>query len=606
MIRVLDKNVADKIAAGEVIDRPVSIVKELVENALDAGARSLTVVIRSGGRDYLRVTDDGCGIPQEEAEIAFRRHATSKIEKEQDLDAIGTLGFRGEALASICAVSRVEMMTKTAGAKTGRRLVVEGSEILSHTAIGCPDGTTVTVHDLFYNLPARRKFLGSDSAEGRRITDLLSRMALAYPDVKFRLISGKKDLIQTAGKGNILDNILRIYGRDLEKDLVPVDDRLKGWVVRGFVSSPGLSSASRNRQIFCVNGRIVSSSSMERGLEKAYKERLFTGRFPVAFLFLSVPPEILDVNVHPTKKEIRFDDPFQIEDFIEDAVRKALAGADAVPRADGENLAKAIPAEDDAAPRADRENPAKTIPEEKNAAALPGQEEPGSGHQVDVNDILKTMRREQEGEGNDELVAESVPEGHPRLDIPSLRVIGIAFETYLITTDGESLFLIDQHAAHERIYYEKFLRQYREEETLRQSMLVPLQFSVSADTEAAEEEWIGHVRRMGYDIENFGERVYLVREIPAFLAEGEAEEFLRQFFLELDGHPDLSRFASLDRLIVRSCKSAVKAGDVLHPEEADALLRQLSACGNPWSCPHGRPTIVQMSRRDLEKMFRRV
>ncbi|MBQ6401617.1 MAG: DNA mismatch repair endonuclease MutL [Firmicutes bacterium] len=630
MIRVLDKNVADKIAAGEVIDRPVSIVKELVENALDAGAGSITVSLRGGGKEYLRVTDDGCGIPWEDVELAFRRHATSKIEKEKDLDAIGTLGFRGEALASICAVSRVEMITKTAEEKTGRHLVVEGSEVLSNTAIGCPHGTTITVHDLFYNLPARRKFLGSDSAEGRRITDLLSRMALAYPDVKFRLISGKKDVIQTSGKGNILDNILRIYGRDLEKDLIPVDDRMNGWVVRGFVSSPGLSSASRNRQIFCVNGRIVSSGSMERGLEKAYKERLFTGRFPLAFLFLSVPPEILDVNVHPTKKEIRFDDPFQIEDFIEGAVRKALMGAQSVPRVDGERLAKATPAGEDLNTAGD-EDAAGAVPggqdsagEAKDgliaAAAVssradtdpfrrkddPADARSGSGEQVDVKYVLETMRREAEPEEPAPKVAETGPAGRMRLDIPALRIIGIAFETYLITTDGESLYLIDQHAAHERIYYERFLRQYREEEKVRQAMLVPLQFPVSADVEAAEEDWIDYVRRMGYDIENFGERVYLVREIPAFLAEGEAEEFLRQFFIELEEHPDLSRFASLDRLIVRSCKSAVKAGDALHPEEADALLQQLFACGNPYSCPHGRPTIVKMSRRDLEKLFRRV
>ncbi len=647
MIRVLEKHVADKIAAGEVVDRPVSIVKELVENAIDAGAGSITVEIRKGGKEYIRVTDDGCGIPAEEVELAFHRHATSKIEAERDLDAIGTLGFRGEALASICAVSRLEMITRPAEARTGRRVLAEGSGIIANTATGCPPGTTITVRDLFYNLPARRKFLGSDQAEGRRIVDLMSRLALAYPDVKIRVINGKKDAFATSGKGVILDNVLRIYGRDLEKDLVPVDAARDGMVLRGFISSPGLSSASRSRQFFCVNGRVVASKTLERGLEKGYRERLFTGRFPLAFLFLSVPAHTLDVNVHPTKREIRFDEPFRVEDFVEEAVFAALQGADALVRGAGTGEALDEASDEtrsdapagagmagDAPPDADgAENQAENrtgSQREKGAApasgdgpSLPtfsdaqaddakatlsagGSTGSSAGDQLDIKNVLETMRRDQMREEETVYSASgSGAAGKKRLDIPALQVLGVALNTYIVTTDGECLYLIDQHAAHERVFYERFLREYRSEEKVRQSMLIPLQFTVSADVEAAEEDWIECVRRMGYHIEPFGERVYIVREMPAFMAAAEGEDFLRQFFLELEERPDLSRFATLDRLIIRSCKSAVKGGDKLHPEEIRALLEQLDACDNPWSCPHGRPTFVKMTRRDLERMFKR-
>ena len=338
MIRVLDKSIADKIAAGEVIDRPVSIIKELLENSLDAGADSITVEIRNGGKSYIRVTDNGCGIESDQVEIAFRRHATSKISSEKDLDAIGTLGFRGEALASICAVSRVELITKTRDARTGQKVAVDGSQIIENTATGCPDGTTVTVRDLFYNVPARRKFMGSDSAETRRIVDMVSRISLAYVDVKITLINGNKTVFATRGNGNIYNNIIKIYGSDIGRDLLPVDGRQGDFIIRGFVSPPSESAPSRNKQIFCVNGRVVSSKVLEKGLEDAYREKLFAGRFPVAFLFLSLPPEKLDVNVHPTKKEIRFDDDFEVEDFVRTNVSKALRVKESLPQIRSENL----------------------------------------------------------------------------------------------------------------------------------------------------------------------------------------------------------------------------------------------------------------------------
>ena len=621
MIRVLEKHVADKIAAGEVIDRPVSIIKELVENSLDADARSVTVEITKGGKEYLRVSDDGCGIPADEAELAFLRHATSKIEREEDLDAISSLGFRGEALASICAVARVDMITRTRDAHTGRHLTAEGSEILSNTATGCPEGTTITVRDLFYNVPARRKFLASDGAESRRIIDLMSRIALAYPDVRFRLLSGRREIFQTTGRGNILDNIQRIYGRDITRDLVAVDASEKGMVLRGFVSTPAASVSARNRQFFCVNGRVVSSRTMERGLEKAYRERLFAGRFPIAFLFLSLPADQLDVNVHPTKKEIRFDSEFAVEDFITEAVTKAIAAKEAIPRA-AASSGHTVQRQESPVPKTSAEE----VPEKPEHDADRDAETdsifsvPDQGSQVDIKNILETMREDAQTEdtkvkeetapyegreGTGSSASEKQPAASQSLDIASLQVIGSVLNTYIVATDGEALYLIDQHAAHERIFYEKLLRQYHDSDKYRQEMLLPIQISVSAQVENAEDLWIGYLRDMGYDIENFGSRTYIVRAMPAFGDPAECEAFLRQMLLELEEKPDPRDFAGLDRLIMRSCKSAVKGGDVLHPSEIRALLSGLSACDTPWSCPHGRPTIVKMTRYDLEKMFKR-
>ncbi|MBQ9016433.1 MAG: DNA mismatch repair endonuclease MutL [Firmicutes bacterium] len=615
MIRVLDKAVADKIAAGEVIDRPVSIVKELVENSLDAGASSITVELRKGGKEYIRITDDGCGIDAEETELAFRRHATSKITSEEDLDSIRSLGFRGEALASICAVARVDMITKTGEAHAGRHVVCEGSEILRSAPTGCPEGTTITVRDLFYNVPARKKFLGTDGAESRRIIDLMSRIALAYPDVRFRLINGRQEVFSTTGRGSILDNICRIYGRDIGRDLVPVDVFREPYLLRGFVSSPGVSTSSRNRQFFCVNGRVVSSKTVEQGLEKAYRERLFPGRFPIAFLFLQIPADQLDVNVHPTKKEIRFDDPFAVEDFICESVASALEKSQAIPAAEAD---RAKPAQEPPKPAAFQE-PAEKEPAAEAAKAgdpvdpAPLAPEASSGTQVDIKKLLQTMRQDavlREPDAADapmisDPVRKEMEQREERLDIASLEVIGSVFNTYIITTDGECVYLIDQHAAHERVFYERLLAQYHSSEKLQQEMLIPLQISVSAEVESAEESWIGYLRAMGYDIENFGGRVYLVRAVPAFGDPKESEAFLRQMLLELEQTPDVHSFAGLDRLIMRSCKSAVKGGDVLHPAEIRALLSQLAACDRPWSCPHGRPTIVRLSRYDLERMFKR-
>ena len=602
MIKILDKHIADKIAAGEVIDRPVSIVKELVENAVDAGASSITVQIKDGGRTYIRVTDNGCGIPADEVETAFRRHATSKIATEADLDCIETLGFRGEALASICAVSRVELITKTADAKAGRRVVVESSQVLENSATGCPDGTTVTVRDLFFNVPARYKFLATDASEARKVIDFVSRIALSYPDIRFSMINGSSRVFTTSGKGNILANIISIYGKDIGEGLIPVEKSEGGFTLKAHVSSPDKTLPSRSRQIFCVNGRIIASSVLEKALDRAYAERMFKGRFPIAFIFLAMPAEKLDVNIHPTKRQIRFDKNSEVEDFVAEAIRTALKGEKAVPeitKNDGFVKDESFTYKPEISkPSAEQ----AVIPVDYKEQI----DETDDQGQVDIKSFLTTKRQEAVETEKITEMPDPVPEQVNRpFDFEDLTVIGAVFNTYILAQDDENFYMIDQHAAHERVFYEKLMDQYNASEKFSQQMLMPLSFSVSSDVSATEDAWIDDVRAMGYDIEFFGNNTYIVREIPAFMEMGEAEDFLKDLFSEFSEKPDLTDRSTLDKIITRSCKSAVKGGDVLDSSEISALMDQLRACRNPFSCPHGRPTFIRMTKYELERMFKR-
>lgn len=617
MIKVLAKHIADKIAAGEVIDRPVSIIKELLENSIDAGADTITVEIKNGGKSYIRVTDSGCGINGDEVETAFKRHATSKITDVRDLDSIGTLGFRGEALASIAAVSRVELITRTEDAKMGRKVVIEGSETLENTGTGCPQGTTITVRDLFYNVPARRKFMGSDNAESRRITEMVSRIALSYSDIKFNLINGNKRVFSTQGKGNIFNSIVSIYGNETGRDLIPVEGMRDGFVLKGFTSAPNATVPSRNKEIFCVNGRVVSSIVLQESLEAAYREKLFGGRFPVSFLFLSMPPEKLDVNIHPTKKEIRFDDEFEVRDFVTETVAKALRTINAVPKVRREDIKQvreqaAIYSAETTSKPVETTKVSTPEPPRPITRAPEFKREP-QGEQVNIKSILTTLRTQSESvkameaelEQEVEVVLEDKKSQNP-FDFNDLRVLGAIFNTYILATDESSFYMIDQHAAHERIFYEQFMKQYAAEDKLSQQLLLPLNVGASAYAVSTEEQWIPIIKNAGYDIEFFGNNTYIVREVPAFMGLEEAESFLKDLLEEINDKPDLKNQRIIDRIITKSCKSAVKGGDLLKAEEIDALINQLKACDNPFSCPHGRPTFVRMTRYEIEKMFKRV
>lgn len=659
MIKVLEKHIADKIAAGEVVDRPVSIVKELVENSVDAGATSIVVEMRSGGKSYLRVTDDGCGIPADQVETAFLRHATSKIACVRDLDAIGTLGFRGEALASIGAVSRTEILTKTRDSKTGTRVLFHGGEVLTHEQTGCPDGTTLIVTDLFYNTPARLKFLKSDSAESGMIIDFLSQMALAYKDIKFRLINNGNVLFATNGDGNRFNTIVRVYKNVDPKNLTAVNYEEGKLKLEGYISTPAQSKNSRSSQIFFVNGRVVHSKVMEKGLMEGYRERIFEGRHPVAYLFLETDPADLDVNIHPNKREVRFDKEADIIDFMTRAIRASLNTEAAM--VNGASLFKEDVAEYRAEARKERQVDIKSFLSTINT---PG-EQLENEHTVqetmdEVNPTKPTAQPTAKTEVQAPIVpirpiqpiqsiqqitpaapaepeisapAEPAPQSEPPqrvqtavvkppesakphlkvtpavmkpFDFDDLLITGSIFNTYITAVSGDTFYLIDQHAAHERIFYEKLVREYEEEEKARQPIMIPLMLNVSLKTDEDKFSWLSILTKMGYTIEEFGQGTYRIIEIPTFMTMEEAEDFAGDFIEQISESTNLRNTVIIDKLIMKSCKAAVKGGDSLSLPELQALINDLAKCANPFSCPHGRPTFVKLTRYEIERLFKRI
>ncbi|MGN1334629.1 MAG: DNA mismatch repair endonuclease MutL [Anaerovoracaceae bacterium] len=601
MIKLLDKSVSDKIAAGEVIERPISIVKELVENAVDAGADSIVVEIKNGGKSYIRVTDNGCGIPCEEAETAFLRHATSKIETAIDLNSIETLGFRGEALASVVAVTRTELITKTTDNKTGTRLVIHGGMVIANEQTGCPDGTTIVVTDLFYNTPARLKFMKTDSAESGLIIDFMSQMALAYKNIKFRLINNGKILFSTLGDGNRLNTILRVYSDVDARNMVPLNFREGGLYAEGYISTPAFSKTTRSSQIYFVNGRVVSSKVIERGVSDGYKERLFEGRYPVVYLFLQVDPHTIDVNIHPNKREVRFDEEALIINFISRAIKTSLSTKEAI--VDAGNIFKDT----------DRKiSPSKVYERvfmpfrektEKNAY------EKTVEKQVDIKQLLSTVENPVSSVYSEPIVEPVLDIYRPQLkpfDFSELQVTGVIFDTYITAVDGLNFYLFDQHAAHERIFYERLVGEYKSVVKERQPLLIPLIINLSLAVSENRFDWSDALSKMGFTIEEFGPGTFRITEIPMFMEMSEAEDFINKFIENINNSTDLSNRIVIDKLIMMSCKAAVKANDKLNSEEVNTLIKDLSYCVNPFSCPHGRPTFIKLTRYEIEKMFKRV
>lgn len=670
-IQELSKNVADKIAAGEVVDRPLSIVKELVENALDAGASSIVVEIRNGGKTYIRVTDDGCGIAREDVFLAFKRHATSKIREASDLDQIHTLGFRGEALASISAVSRTELITKPAGEKLGYRLLIEGGEPADQGDTGCPDGTTILVSDLFYNTPARLKFMKKDGTESGLIIDFISKMALAYPKVKLRLINNGNILFSTPGKGEIYANILTIYSRDIGEKLIHVIEQEEGLSLEAYLSPPSQSKTTRKSQIFFVNGRHIVSKVLDRAVEEAYAEKLFEGRYPIVFLFLQVDPNRLDVNIHPNKKEVRFDDERWVREFVARTLRKGLSTDGAVAQIRQENLFSRSSISRERA--GEQSGASLSSSSDESTAGGSGQgKEAFKPEQVDIKKLLSERRKEEEraktsggeglvsesgqpayqiksqgegspasgempisGEGSPEVAStgdHTMPssilalepnsgEGygavakafalspHPPAEVPfdihSLRPTGVIFSTYITAVDDKDCFyLIDQHAAHERIFYEQLLAEYNRQERHSQILLTSFVIEVPYSMKDASQDWLTCLNDLGFVMEEFGARAYRVSEIPMFMSLEEGKEFI-SYFLEQADQFQLDP-KKLNQIITRSCKSAVKAHDRLAPQEISQLMSDLAKTRNPFSCPHGRPTFIKMTKYQIEKMFQRV
>ena len=596
MIRVLDSFVADKIAAGEVIERPVSAVKELIENSIDAGAGSIIVEIRGGGKSYIRVTDDGCGISFDEAETAFLRHATSKISGIADLDNIISLGFRGEALASISAVSRLTMVTRRAEDMSGVKLVLHGGRVVSKERTGCNTGTTVIVEDLFYNTPARRKFMKTDAREASSIIELIQQYAVCYAGIRFMMINNGMTLFTTNGDGDPYAVIRMLYPSIAKNGLIPVENEH----VKGYVSDPGSTMSTRKGQLFFVNGRLVSSAVIEKAIEEGYLGRIFSG-FPAAVLFIEAEPCDIDVNIHPGKQEIRFLRQDEVRKDISEAVSKAVMTDSGVPKGFVNSIEKSP------------EKQLNDSVQQKNET-----------EQTSIREFLKSLDRHDSYEMPEavetpetaEETAVYAPVSSPvkteaevirkpaLFDFADLAFKGYVFNTYIIMQGKDELYIFDQHAAHERIFYEKFMRGYNNSAHSPQPVLTAFTINVSNDVYSMSGEWLGDLIRMGYDIEDFGDCTFIVRGIPSYMSVGEAEGFARGY-AEAAGEAGGSNRVVIDKLITKSCKSAVKAYDVLSEHEITDLMSELAKCDNPYSCPHGRPTFIRVSSYDIERSFRR-
>ena len=619
MIKVLEKQVADKIAAGEVIERPASIIKELVENSIDAGASSVTVEIKNGGKSYIRVTDDGCGIAQDELKTAFLRHATSKISEASDLESITSLGFRGEALASIAAVTRTSMVTKRREDKTGSRIVIEGGEVLSVESVGCPDGTTVVSTDLFYNTPARREFLKNDAHETAAVTELVSEMALAFSNIRIQLISNGNVIFTTTGDSSIKNTVVSVYKKKEYRDLFEVTGEYNGYKIRGCISRPSLSRSTRKDQVFCVNGRVVESKIIEKGVRNGYRERLFENRYPVVFLLINTDPASIDVNIHPNKKEIRFHDEDSVISAVSQTIIQGLQSDEAVIKV-GDYF------HDDAAPKQQKNEQVdiKNILSSMRSSSYPGQVQIGAAQNEkssyldlsqigdetgDVSDIRVEYRAEKADKGYFPQANASdfdLEPGRQLFDFDDLKLTGCIFDTYLTCEDSNAFYLIDQHAAHERVNYEKFVGNYLSGDKTSQPLLTPLTFDVDPSTAELQDDWMPEIVKMGFLIEPFGPGTYIIKEIPVFMEISEAEAFVKDYAESLGDEMKHSNKVVIDKLITKSCKASVKAHDHLSMEEAESLLEQLKACKNPFSCPHGRPTFIRFTQYQIEKFFKRI
>jgi DNA mismatch repair protein MutL len=595
-IRVLPPRVANKIAAGEVVERPASVVKELIENAIDAGATDIRIEVRQGGRRLIRVSDNGCGIPRGEAALAFARHATSKIWNEDDLSHIRTLGFRGEALASIAAVSQVTLMTRVASEEAGTLLRVEGGEPQKNEKHGGTPGTVITVENLFYNTPVRLKFLRSEATESSHIIKLASAYAMAYPELRFHLTDNGRLALQTLGTGNLYDVLVKVFGLDLAQhmlELAPDEQRLSRDAVeaatstpqpfsearvQGYIGSPSLHRATRDYELFFVNRRWIQDRSLGFAVEEAYRTLLPVGRYPVAVLSITMDPSDVDVNVHPTKREVRFREPRSAFAAVQKAVRHAIIGQAPV------------------APVAARPQAVAPGEWEQWRKASVGQHVPPTG--MDRAQMALEIQR------TGDLPPVPVQSRPMREQLPMLRVLGQVRQMYIIAEGPDGLYLIDQHAAHERILFEQLQTEKAAMSVSAQNLLEPLPIELLPQQHRPLEAMAEHLAAFGFDIAPFGGDTYLVRAIPATLTPGEVPGVIAELLdIASEGQdPTVTAEQALD---IIACHSAVRAGQTLTLDEARELIHQLEKTTSPYTCPHGRPTMIHLSTAQLERSFSR-
>lgn len=633
-INVLPKEIYQLIAAGEVVERPSSVVKEMIENSLDAGAKNITLEIKNGGSTYIRITDDGCGIERDDVRKVFISHATSKISKKDDLNSIGTLGFRGEAMASISAVSKVELLTKAENEEIGTRYEIAGGEELEFDDAGCPNGTTIVVRDIFFNTPARMKFLKKDVTEGNQVAGIVDRMAISHPEISFRFIRDGKQVLITSGNGDLKSTVYSVFGKEMSDSLMSVDYSFNDMRITGFVSKPTASRKSRAGQYFYINNRIVKSKTAMAALEQAYKNTIMVGRFPACVLNIELNPAQVDVNVHPAKTEVRFANEKPIFDLVYYAVKTAIENDRTVKevefkenpiyRQESKNVYqnndnKSFQAKFDFFKKKDEppsQQVIKTKPREnfwqveapKPEYKIARDEKPKP--RVDINieyeepeEISTAESKDAPKEQDIEKVVITDEKDNENF-IPNFKLIGEAFKTYLIVEIENELYFIDKHAAHERMNFERFKAQATVE---TQMLLAPVVVNLTKDEFIAISENVELIKKCGFELEEFGESQIIVRAIPS-LVDGDSVKDLMleiaQKFLEhkTDILPD-----KIDWIYhSASCRGAVKAGDYTSRQEQEMFVKKLLSMPNIRFCPHGRPVFIKMSKYDIEKQFGRV
>ena len=593
-IILLEENIANQIAAGEVVERPASVVKEMVENALDAGASCIDIEIRAGGKEYIRVVDDGRGIPAAEVPLAFERHATSKIRSADDLFRVITLGFRGEALPSIAAISELEMVTKTKDAPVGTLIAFSGGKQVRLESVGAPVGTAVTVEHLFFNTPARYKFLNQAASERRHVFDIVSRLALANPMVQLRLVSDGEEIFVTPGDGKMEGVMWSIYGSRIGNSLLPIERQSNYLSVGGLICKPDVHRGNRQAETFIVNGRVVESSLLASAVEKGYQTLLPRRRFPIAVISLTMEPSRLDVNVHPAKREIRFSDNSEVYKQVMLAVRRALESS--IPFAPW-----SLNPPDQATSAAGGKQPRLSPPSPGIESHLPR-----PGHRAGEEQEAMNIPEERLVHGLEEQAASSQPmvvkEASLVQDLDH-RVLGQFQRTYMLIEVQDELWLVDQHVAHERILYERLRKQLDFSRIQAQALLVPLHLELGITSTAAISEWSSKLMSLGFDIAEFGSKDCLVRTVPAELS-GIDETALEKLLLEIitKGHTSDYREVAL---VLMSCKGAVKAGEFLSLPVMEQLFADLMATENPFTCPHGRPVVVRLELGDIHRRFGR-
>ncbi len=652
-INELDKNTIDQIAAGEVVERPASVVKELVENAIDSGATAVTVEIKGGGIDMIRVTDNGSGIEKSQIRKAFKRHATSKLKSIEDLFSIHSLGFRGEALSSISSVAQVDMITKTRDELVGTRYCINGGEEAAFEEIGAPDGTTLIIRNLFYNTPARKKFLKTPQTEGSYIGDVMEHLALDNPTVSFHYINNKDDKFSTSGNGDLKEIIYRIYGRDISVSIIPINVADKGYILEGYLGEPSINRSNRNFEIFFVNGRYIKDKVMSKALEEGYKQYLMMHKFPFAVLHLRMDPSCVDVNVHPAKMEVRFNDQIGLSEFIRTNVEKTLREHEMIPDAllgEDEPVASPTGLAVDEADKSEessfekKEAPARSVApqpferlrfeQHKISEDTPVYAHGVKAEPIKIEDSNKSAVWTRIFGDSDGSIAEKSEHPSPIIkqeeaivvekpmqlnlfdekvltkdNVKEYEILGQIFGTYWIIAFKDKIFMVDQHAAHEKINYERMMKRYKNGEMLSQMVNPPV---IVALTSAEEELFLTYrqyFEKLGFNIENFGGREYAMRAIPIdlFGCDSEKDMFI-QILDELSHETNLDRTPDVINYKIASmaCKASVKGNTKMSFAEMEALLDELLTLDNPYNCPHGRPTIISMSKYEIDKKFKRV